>query len=155
MLELDKKAIACTVAIYRDTIDGIMVCMYRGEKGAYEMIDFVKEPVGICDFAGGGVICISREVLVALRQPFWKVEYNETNGDIELASDERFSQMVRKAGFEFWYDATQILGQHHDIIIGGQFDGLCDRRQNLILKFEKTGHGTIKYSKEGKETNES
>lgn len=147
-LELDKPALAFSVAIYRDGIDGIVTCMYRGEKGNYQLIDFVKEPVGICDFAGGGVMCIRREVLESLNQPFWKIEYNDVDGDISLASDERFSLMVKAAGYNFWYDATNILGQHHDIIIGGMYDGKCDRRQNIVLKFDKTGHNTIKYSKE-------
>lgn len=149
MLELNKPAIACAVAIFREHIDGIMVCMYRGKKGNYEEIDFVKEPVGICDFAGGGVICIKREVLKSMNQPFWKLVYSEKDGDVEYPSDESFSKRVKELGFNFWYDASQILGQHHDIIIGGIFDGNCDRKQNIVLDFKKTGEGTIKFSKEG------
>ena len=150
VLELDKPILALAVAIYKEEIDGIMTCIYNGKKGAYELIDFVKNPLGICQYAGGGAMCISREVLQALKQPFWDIELNDTDGDMKLASDERFSQMILAAGYNFWYDASKILGQHHDIIIGGEYEGNIDTRQNIIMHFSKTGNNSIKKSKGSK-----
>lgn len=124
LLAMNKDIVGVAVAIWRESINGgiFVCCLNRDPKThLFTPADFVNQRQGKCEYVGGGCFMVKRKVLETMKQPIWKLDLTE-EGDFTKGSDERFCDVARELGFEIWYDATKILGQHTDLILTGTFD---------------------------------
>lgn len=113
LLKHDKDIVGVPVTISQSA--GITFCgCWIAEDGTWKSPD-ISPPnnklIGPIDFVGGGCFLAKRKVIEELRKqgPIYVTEYQD--GKIKMYCDNRLFQNIKKAGFQAWLDATQILGQ--------------------------------------------
>lgn len=114
LLAHDKDVVGVPVTVVQER--GIVTCGCWIDENQITTVPDITPPnnklIGPIDFVGGGCVLIKRKVIETLRKdgPIYVTTYGN-DGQVSMYCDNYLMKNVKKAKFEAWLDATEVLGQ--------------------------------------------
>lgn len=125
LLSLNKPIVAAVTPIMRKSITQLIlywspILMIDGKMEHIGYDELPKRPF-IAHRTGGTGLLIRRDVLVKLKPPYQKFEFDEQNINLLRSEDFYFTDQIRQAGFDIWIDPESVCHHWHVLDILDMF----------------------------------